>query len=223
MPDEKRMIESYEVKHALHIMGSEVIMAEDSAAAEPFMVCDCNRDNPFGMEVYTNIGVSADYLEVAREFLKRATERVELVEAERAERGVTHIPLTAADCIKNSHRENYANQLIVIKPEKLTPSARTADRQLLLAENGNGCSPDALGTAVFCKNLFTGETARWERFDVAGIIDPAKMPSWAAERLAAIQKPVERESVIARLNAAKQEVGCENTTPKEHKNKGPEL
>lgn len=223
MPDEKRMIESYEVKHALHLAGGEVVLAEDKAAAEPFMVCDCNRDNPFSIDVYTNIAVSADYLETMHEFLKRAAMRVSFIEAERSLRGVTNIPLTADDCINDSHRENYKNRLVVIKPEKMTPSARTADKQLLLAENGNGCNPEARGTAVFCKNLFTGETARWERYDVAGIIDPAKMPSWAAEKLAALQKPVEKQSVLARLDAAKKDAGRDAAAPKEQKNKGPEL
>jgi len=223
MPEEKRMIESYEVKHALQLAGGEVVLAEDMAAAEPYMVCDCNRDNPFSMDVYTNISVSADYLEVMHEFLRRAAMRVSFIEAERSQRGVTHIPLTADDCITGSHREHYKDRLVVIKPETLTPSARTADRQLLLALSGNGCSPDARGTAVFCKNLFTGETARWERFDVAGIIDPAKMPSWAAEKLAALQKPVEKESVLARLDAAKKDAERDNPAPKEHRSKGLEL
>lgn len=222
MPDEKRMIESYEVKHALHLAGGEVILAEDETAAEPYMVCDCNRNNPFNIDEYSNIGVSADYLEVMHEFLKRAAMRVSFIETERSQRGVTNVPLTAADCIKNSNRENYTDQLIVIKPEMLTPSARTADKQLLLAQNGNGCSPDALGTAVFCKNLFTGETARWERYHVAGIIDPAKMPEWAAENLAALKNTPEKTSVLARLEAAKKQAGRGNPIQNEHKDKRPE-
>lgn len=33
MADEKRMIETYEVKHALHLSGGEVVLAEDASAA----------------------------------------------------------------------------------------------------------------------------------------------------------------------------------------------
>lgn len=223
MPDDKRMIENYEVKHALHLVGGEVILAEDMAAAEPYMVCDCNRDNPLSIDVYSNISVSADYLETMREFLRRSAMRVSFIEAERSQRGVAPVPLTADDCIKDSHRENYKNRLVVIKPESLTPSARTADKQLLLATGGNGCNPDARGMAVFCTNLFTGKSARWERYDVAGIIDPAKMPSWAAEKLAVLQQPVEKQSILARLEIAKQDAVLGATTSKEHKNKRPEL
>lgn len=195
MSDEKRMVDSYEVKTAIHIGGKEIVLAEDTAAAEPFMVCDCTHDNPFSIDVYDNIAVSADYLTIMLNFSYRLSEQVQRIDAERARRGISNQPLTAADCIKGSHRANYKNQLIVIKPETLTPSARTADHQLLLATGGNGCRPDARGMAVFCKNLFTGESARWERYDVAGIIDPAKMPEWTAEKLAALQKP--REHHIA--------------------------
>lgn len=223
MPDDKRMIENYEVKHALHLAGGEVILAEDMAAAEPYMVCDCNRNNPFSIDVYTNIGVSADYLEVMREFLNRVETRAQHIETERAQRGVTPVPLTEDDCLKNSRYWNYKNQLIVIKPESMTPTARTADKQLLLAVSGNGCSPDARGTAVYCKNLFTGETARWERYDIAGMIDPHKMPEWVVEKLAALQKPQEKQSVLARLNTAKNDAAKEPAAPKEHKSKRPEL
>lgn len=223
MSEEKRMIESYEVKHALHLADFEVILAEDNATAEPYMVCDCNRDNPFGVDVYTNIAISADYLEVMHEFLRRASMRVSFIEAERSLRGITHTPLTEDDCLKGSRDWNYKNQLVVIKPEKMTPSARTADHQLLFATGGNGCWPEARGTAVFCTNLFTGESARWERYDIAGVIDPAKIPEWAAEKLAALQKPVEKQSILVRLHAAKKDASQSTPPSKEQKSKGPEL
>lgn len=196
MEDEKRMIESYEVKQAIHLAGGEVVLAEDSSAAEPFMVCDCSWDNRFSVDVYTNIAVGADYLEAMKEFLERVARRVEQIEQERSLRGVSPVPLTADDCIPGSHSWNYTNQLVVIKPEKLTPTARTADHQLLLAGGGNGCRPESLGTAVFCTNLFTGEDARWERYHVAGIIRPDRMPEWASEKLSALKKTEEKETAL---------------------------
>ena len=223
MSYEKRMIENYEVKTSIHIGGKEIVFAENNADDEPFMVCDCKRDNPFGIEVYDNIAISSDYLTIMLNFSYRLSEQVQRVEAERARRGITNKPLTADDCIKGSRDWNYKNQLVVIRPEKLTPSARTADKQLLLATGGNGCRPDARGTAVFCTNLFTGESARWERYDIAGMINPHKMPEWATEKLAALQKPVEKTSVLARLDAAKKDAGRDSPAPKEHKSKGPEL
>jgi len=223
MADEKRMIESYEVKTALHIGGKQIILAEDKQAEQPFMIADCTWDNPFSVDVYSNVGISGDYLEVLAEYANRVSEQVKLIEAERAERGISPVPLTAADCIKDSHRAHFENQLIVIKPEKLTPSARTADRQLLLAINGSGCNPNSSGRAVFCKNLFTGETARWERYDVAGIIDPAKMPKWAEEKLAALQKTAEKPSILTGLDEGKKAIAERGAAPKQGKRDGHEL
>ncbi len=196
MDDEKRMIETYEVKNAIHLAGGEVVLAEDTNSHEPFMVCDCSWDNPFSVDVYTNIAVSSDYLEVMKEFLERIARRVEQIEQERSIHGVSNIPLTIEDCIPGSQYRNYTDQLIVIRPEKIAPAARTADHQLLLATGGNGCSPDALGRAVFCRNLFTRESMRWERHQVAGIIRPDRIPEWAAERLKTLKKTTEKETSL---------------------------
>lgn len=220
---EKRMIESYEVKTALHIGGKQLLIAEDEQAVLPFMVADCTWDNPLGVDVYSNVGISADYLEVLTEFINRVSEQVKQIEAERAERGISSVPLTVDDCVKGSQRWNYENQLVVIKPEKLTPSVRTADRQLLLATGGAGCNPESSGTTVFCTNLFTGQSVAWKRNNVAGVIDPAKMPEWAAEKLVALQKPVEKESILARLEAAKNDAARGNPPTKEQKHQGLDL
>ena len=222
MTDEKRMIDNYEVKQAIHLAGGEVVLAEDASAAEPFMVCDCSWDNPFSVEVYTNIMVSADYLEVMKEFLDRAALRVELIEQERSKRGVSNIPLRDDDCIPGSRGWNYENRLIVIQSEKITPSARTADHQLLLATGGNGGDPDARGNAVFCTNLFTGKATRWERYHVAGVIRPDRMPEWAVQKLAVLQKPKEKLSLLGKLEAAKKAAARDNPAPKEPKLREPE-
>lgn len=191
MDDEKRMIQNYEVKTAIHIGGKEVILAEDLTSSEPYMICDCRWDTPFGVEIYNHATAGNDYLEAMTEFLERVSAEVQRIQTERAERGITGEPLTAADCIPGSNRANYEGQLVVIRPESMVASARTADSQLLLATGGNGCSPGARGSAVFCTNLFTGKSTRWERTDVAGIIAPEKIPAWAYPKLEGMSIPVE--------------------------------
>lgn len=181
--DDKRMIQNYEVKTAILIGGKEIIFAEDLASTEPYMVCNCAWDNPLSIDIYDDAEASADYLEAMTEFLGRVTSEVQHIQEQRSGHGVNGKPLTAADCIPGSRNAHYANQLVVIKPEKMTAFARTADLQLLWATHGNGCNPDARGQAVFCKNLFTGKTERWERFDVAGIIQPERTPAWAFQKL----------------------------------------
>ena len=181
MSEEKRMIQSYEVKSSININGTEVIYAEDNAAAEPYMVCDFTYTNPLIAE-YAHVWYSADYLAIITEYSSRIAELVKHVKAERAERGISDIPLTAADCIESGLTLDLEGQMIVIKPECLTPAARTADYQILFVTGGFGCKPNENGKTIFCKNVFTGETENWKRYDVAGIIATEKMPDWAAKK-----------------------------------------
>ena len=186
MDNEKRMIQDYEVKTAIHIGEKEIVFAENIASDDPYMVCDCSWANPLSMEVYSNAVGSRDYIEAMEAFVSRVTAAVEQVKDQRVERGITGEPLTASDCIPGSNSEHYEGKLIIIKPESMTASARTADQQLLVATGGNGCNPNARGQAVFCKDLFTGKTLRWERYDVAGIAAPERIPAWAQEKLQAL-------------------------------------
>jgi hypothetical protein len=208
MDDEQRTIDNREVKHAIHIGDKEILYAENLSLSEPYMVCNCQWDNPLGLQVYTEAAVGTDYLEAMAEFLDRVSDQVQRVRDQRAERGVSDIPLTASDCIPESNTAHYENQLVVIKPEIMIPSARTADEQLFYATHGNGCNPEARGQAVFCKDLFTGKTVRWERYDVAGIIQTEKIPEWAHQRLQEMditaRKPDPAKVYIASLAEARE-------------------
>lgn len=214
MSKEKRMIESYEVKTAVHINRQEIIIAEDKANENPYMCCICTWDNPLNADIFSNAVVSDDYLEIMGEFTKRIDAQISHISEQRKERGVTNVPLTVADCIEGSRQKHYEGQIIVINPDKMTPAARTADHQLCLATGGNGCNPEARGNAVFVTNLYSGEKTRWERYDVAGIIRPDRMPEWAKEKLAVLDiKP----SLHTQLEVGKQKIATEQpkggTTP----------
>lgn len=213
MSDDKRMIENYEVKNVIHIGGKEILYAEDLFASEPYLVCNCQWGNPLGIDFYDKAVAGTDYLEAMTEFLNRAASEIQHVRDQRVERGVTNEPLKTSDCIPGSKNAYYENQLVVIKPERLVASARTADEQLHLATGGFGCNPDARGQAVFCKNLFTGKTVRWERFDVAGIIQPERIPEWARRRLAdmgiSIAQTKPSKVYMASLEDARQNGGLE--------------
>lgn len=191
--NEKRMIQGYEVIHAVQLAGGEVILAENKAADEPYMVCDNSWDNPLGIDWYTNAVASADFMEIMREFTDRLTARVETVEAERAERGIPLQTLTAADCYPKGMDTDMVGQVVVIKPEKLSPEYRSIDHQLALCTGGNGARPEARGRAVFCTNLYDGKSSRYNRIDIAGTVSAERLPDWAREKLAALQKPNERE------------------------------
>lgn len=75
----------------------------------------------------------------------------------------------------------------------ITMSAWTANTTAVklqctpLVDGGHGAI-GGRGQAVFGTCLADGKRARWERYDVLGVIKPEKMPDWAKEAVAEIKK-----------------------------------
>ena len=113
-------------------------------------------------------------------------------------------PLTYADCIPGSEKANYANQIVVIRPESYAATGTvTADDSLWLVSHGNGCRYGAMGQGVFAESLLTGERVKWSRSDVAGIVDPKKLYLWVSD------KPIRNEVVEQIVNAAVSDICAE--------------
>jgi hypothetical protein len=210
-----------------HILGLSFVLLRvvivDMASDNPYLVCDCSWANPLNMDEYKNAVAGDDPVEMLRIFTDRLSERVGLIEAERAERGIPFETLTIADCRPKSKEADLEGSVIVIKPEKLTPEYRTADHQLCLCTGGNGARPDARGRAVFTKNLYSGKSGRFERRDIAGIISPDRLPDWAREKLAALQKPAEKESVVDKIRRSNEQGAQAKPKTKKRDKGGPEL
>lgn len=227
MPDEKRMIDNFEVKTAIHISGKEIVFAENIQAEQPYMICECSWGNPFGLDIYSEIMRSDNYIEAMTEFSDRLAREVAVLAAERdalREQGVSDRPLTDVDCIPGSRQMDYNNRLIVLKPESLAAYARTPDNQLLLVTGGNGARPDARGSAVFCYEVSTGKHCRWERHHVAGILDPEKIPPWAKAKLDALEAKLQQDkpSLAGQLAQSKQEASRQSPQKDSIQDIGPE-
>ena len=182
-----RIIEGYEERQSIQIAGKLVILAENEKACDPFLVCYCKWDNLFGVEEYYNGYTTADYVEALKLYTGGIQHFIDILESKQAEFTATSQILTAADCIKGSLNENFNDMIIVIKPEVLSPEYRRSEYQLNICFNGAGASPNSYGNAVFCTNLFSGENSRFERYDVAGVIDYAKLPDWAIKKIALME------------------------------------
>ena len=86
-------------------------------------------------------------------------------------------------CRERGEKESLEGQLIILKPESLTPEYRTADCQLAFATGGFGCEPNARGRAVYVKELYSGKEYRMNVGDVLGIADYAALPDWVDGKL----------------------------------------
>lgn len=188
MDDEKRMVDTYEVKHAIHVGDKEILFVVDEKKTDcPYMVCNCTWDNPLGMDHYYNAVGSADYLEMMTEFTDRVQAQLEAVKAERGKITVPVKPFTLEHCIPNDNGQNIENKVVVIRPERLRPEYCTADKQLVLVTGGFGAHANSRGRAVYSTNLYSGKESRWNREDILGIVKPEYIPDWAKERLKQIQ------------------------------------
>lgn len=185
--DEIRKAGNYEILYSMHIGDKEIVMGEDPEAdnGQIYFVGNCERNELF--ERFDNCFVSNDFLELAEIFSKRLQEQVQKLKAEREKTGQIEV-VTKDMCCPGSGKENYKDKVVVINPSVLRPEYRNAAHQLYLATNGNGLTPKALGTGVFCTNLYTGKRTCFRRYDIAGIIKPENLPSWAKERLNHIKK-----------------------------------
>ena len=177
-----RMVDGYEIKHAIYIGNKEILFGMDETKPDaPYMVCDCTWDNPLGIDRFEKAVGSSDYFEMMTEFLDRAQAQLEAVKAERVE---TPIPLfTKEHCTPNDYSQNIENKVVVIRPECLLPEYRTAMKQLVLATGGFGTHGNARGRAVYTVNLYSSKETRWNREDILGVLKPEYMPDWATKKL----------------------------------------
>lgn len=187
MSEEKRMIGSYEVTQSIHIGKKEVVFGVNGKEEYPFLVCCCTYNNPLSTAWATDTVGSDDYLEAMQIFMERVQEQIGAVRAEQEQFPFDMKPFTIDDCIPDDRSGSIVGKVVVINSEVNRYEYRHSAYQLVLVEGGNGAM-GGRGQAVFGICLADGEHARWERFDVLGEIKPEKMPDWAKEALAKIQK-----------------------------------
>ncbi len=97
--------------------------------------------------------------------------------------------LTKVHCENHKEPQNYKGKLLIVKPQVLRPQCRQKEAQYFFAQNGFGCDPNSLGTAVFGHFLANGQKARLERSDFLGVADKSQLPIWASNRLVILEKP----------------------------------
>jgi hypothetical protein len=181
--DGRHNIDGYTEKFSVALAGREVILAVDETQDVPYLVCTARRDNPLGATQYTEDSVTYDYIDAMRDFVDRVDTLLVSLEKERAAFPTIQPTLTAADCVKGGLEADLTGKVVVIKPDVLSPEYRTANHQLKIVQGGFGANPNARGNAVFCKDLHSDKETRFERYDIAGVIDPARLPQWAKDKL----------------------------------------
>jgi len=227
----KREINGYVEKQSVQLAGQLVIFAENAKADKPYMVCLCNWENMLGIEEYTNVLTTSDYVEAMALYADSIKEFVKILKIERLAYSKPGQMLTVANCIPDSMNESLKNKIIIIKPEALAHEYRRSEYQIKLCTGGFGTTRGARGSAIFCKDLYSGKESRFERSDVAGVANPNKLPAWALKKakqmgvlktLKQTKKPPNKKpSLLDRLEDAKgaavAQNAVRNTDPKYRK------
>jgi hypothetical protein len=196
MSEEKRMAGEYEIFQAVSAGTVEIVMGESRTAppGEKYMCAYCEKNDLLAH--YNNIMVSDDYVEILQLFGQRIAE-----EAGRLHEAVTLAPELEIDDSPVSgeglspvtSEDDLNGRIILIKPEVFKREYRHATHQYQLCTGGFGASPNSRGSAVYCVNLYTGETVRFERRDVLAVVDRAQLPEWARNGLKQAEKQKDKE------------------------------
>lgn len=182
MSDEKRKIGEYTVLSAVDVGEKEIILAsnEQSTDGEKYLCGFVERNDLF--ELCSECMVSDDYIEIVHLFGSRVANEAELFRERVEKLDIPVAVITEADCIPDHYTKDINGKIIAIDPKVLKPEFRRTDRQLYLVTGGFGASANSRGSAVFCTNLHTGESTRYERMDIMGEVKPECMPDWAKEK-----------------------------------------
>ena len=74
-------------------------------------------------------------------------------------------------------------KILVISPTRMNDKYKTPEDQLFMATSGFGCSPSAIGRAVYGYFLKDDECCCWNRNDFIGILKDDLIPDWVKEKL----------------------------------------
>lgn len=217
----------YEPIQSVQLAGVQYVIAECPGAEAPFVCWRRSADKGFGEESYMLPLFTTDYVEAVRIFVRQLSVAVDDLELSRVYRGslIVDHPLDEQNCVPNGLGADLKGKVVAIKAGSLFPEYRTRSHQLMLATGGAGCSPRALGQAVYGINLYSSGQEKWVREDVLGVVQENALPEWAKGRLEALEKRYpEKVSVLATIREAKKNpipIQKEPQTNKLHKT-GPE-
>lgn len=78
---------------------------------------------------------------------------------------------------------DFEGKVVVISHKHLNEEYWSPENQLWIATDGFGCSPTAIGRAVYATCLIDDDKCRWDRHQVLGVIKDEYLPEWARQKL----------------------------------------
>lgn len=205
MSNNKRMAGDYEIIQSIHVGEREIVLGENPKDKDGqfYLVAYCDTNDLFA--AYSDCLVSDSFPELVQIYGQRIAEAAQrTMEQIQAEEEIVkvNIPYNAEickdidGCKLVSHNDVLDGKCVILKADTFRREYRTAAHQLKLVTGGFGASPNSRGSALYCTDLLSGQSCRYERRDVLAIIEPEALPDWAAKKyneLTKQKKPVTKE------------------------------
>lgn len=96
-------------------------------------------------------------------------------------------------CAGESNGLDYQNKTLVLNADCTDRSLASLKSQLWYAVDGSGCCPGSWGCPLRAVRLADGGTEILDRGDFAGVLDERYLPDWAAEKLAELRTPQQKQ------------------------------
>ena len=165
------ILDRYGFKRVQHVLANTVMEKSDDGRFDPSNRAWAEKqgvmpdaEHNFRFAVDSHPAVVNGFLHVVRD----AYSSLHLFEAE--------------DC--DTIWQELKGKVLVMKPSTLKESYWSQENQLWVATSGFGCSPSAVGRAVYATCLGDGEdNVRWNREDFLGVLKDELLPDWAREQL----------------------------------------
>lgn len=180
---------SYAIEQDINVDGKHYIFAVDENAEDGmyYFVCNANFNELFTL--YTDYFACDNYAEAMIHWLSRLnTAFKELMHAtEQLEAEIGHKPQRLEKKAVDLSVSNYENKVCVVNAEYLVRGSDNEINQLVFIKHGNGTSPDLRGMACFGEQIYSGESVRWERYEILGVLKEEYIPDWAKEKITDLQ------------------------------------
>ena len=89
--------------------------------------------------------------------------------------------------------EDYQDRVLLLNADGTDRNLTSLKEQLWYAADGLGCRPENCGCSIRAVRLADGGTEILDRGDFAGVLDERYRPDWAAEKLAELRTPQQKQ------------------------------
>ena len=187
MDSEKRIVGDYVITNSFRIGGKEVLLGENlNIHSDDRYACGYAVQTDL-FEQYSDFVVSDDYSEIVEEYANRIKEQLEVIKTQMPAEKEYKKEITADSCNTADYTQSIKGEVVAIDPRKLSPEYRNAVNQICYVTGGFGSEANARGQSVFCTEVYSGESARYDRNSILGVIKSECIPQWAKNKLLIIK------------------------------------